>query len=77
MHIVTNVKYLSDYKLRISFSTGESKVVDLEPYLEGEVFEPLRDKNLFRTVQINPDVDTVCWKNGADLAPEFLYAIGT
>ena len=76
MHIVTTVKYLSGYKLRVSFGTGESKEVDLEPYLEGEVFEPLRDKNIFRTVHINPEVDTICWNNGADLAPEFLYDIG-
>ena len=76
MHIVTDVKYLADYRLKVSFNTGESKEVNLESYLEGEMFEPLRDRKLFQKVQINPDVDTICWENGADLAPEFLYEIG-
>ena len=74
MHFVTDVEYLSDYKLHITFGNGDVKEVDLEPYLEGEIFEHLRNKEYFRQVRL--DVDTICWQNGADLAPEFLHKIG-
>ena len=42
--------------------------------LTGEVFGPLRDKNLF--IQFALTRMTIEWVNGADLAPEFLYDIG-
>jgi hypothetical protein len=41
--------------------------------LTGEIFEPLRDRAYFCRFQVNPDVHTVTWLNGADFAPEFLY----
>ena len=40
--------------------------------LRGEVFEPLRDLELFRQLRYEPEYGTVVWPNGADLAPEFL-----
>ena len=76
MHFVADVAYMSEYKLLLGFQNGVTKVVDLEPYLEGEVFEPLRNVEYFRTVKVNSDIDTIVWKNGADFAPDFLYEIG-
>jgi hypothetical protein len=76
MHWVTSVEYVSGYKLRLSFDDGSVKVVDLAAHLDGEVFEPLKDLRLFKTARLNPDLDTVVWDNGADMAPEFLYEIG-
>ena len=52
------------------------KVVDLKNELDGQVFQPLRDKALFEQVHVNPDTGTIEWPNGADFAPEFLYEIG-
>ncbi len=76
MHWITSVEYLSGYKLRLGFDDGSLKVVDLSGHLDGEVFEPLNDLRLFKTARLNPDIDTVVWDNGADMAPEFLYEIG-
>ena len=76
MHWVTSVKIESAYKLRLEFEDGAVKVVDLAQHLDGEMFEPLRDLRLFKTARLNPDLDTVVWDNGADMAPEFLYEIG-
>jgi len=41
--------------------------------LQGEVFEPLRNESFFSRVSVHPEFHTLCWPNGADFAPEFLY----
>ncbi|HDN80823.1 MAG TPA: DUF2442 domain-containing protein [Chloroflexi bacterium] len=76
MHFVKDVKYVSDYKLLLTFEDGSVKLVDLEPYLDGEIFEPLKDPAFFKKVRVDPDLDTIVWDNGADLSPDFLYEIG-
>ena len=70
---VTEVKYLHDYVIWVRFNDGASGKVDLSAELEGEVFGPLQDKALFKTVKVDPFMQTIVWDNGADLAPEFLY----
>jgi len=62
--------------VQVRFDDGAVKVVDMEPYLTGEMFEPLRDPVRFRTVRLEAEYDTIVWDNGADVAPEFLYEIG-
>ena len=76
MHFVKSVTYVSGYKLLLSFEDGSVRLVDLEPHLDGEIFEPLKDINYFKTVWVNPDLDTIVWDNGADMSPDFLYEIG-
>ena len=72
---VVAVDYINDYELLVTFSDGNKKKVDLRPYLTGEVFGELLDKEKF--VQYGLTRITIEWANGADLAPEFLYEIGT
>jgi hypothetical protein len=76
MHFVRNVKYLDEYRLRLEFADGIEKIVDLASHLDGEVFEPLKDIEYFKTVQINPEIDTIVWDNEADFSPDFLFEIG-
>jgi hypothetical protein len=74
---VTRLRYLRDCILRLDFDNGVTKDVDLSGELRGEMLEPLRDPETFRTVRVNPETGTIEWPNGADLAPEFLYDAGT
>jgi hypothetical protein len=73
---VTDVTCLDDYKLRLTFNDGVTKEVDLQDELYGEIFEPLKNIELFKQVAVNPDTNTIEWPNGADFAPEFLHEIG-
>ena len=66
-------EYLRDYKIFATFEDGRTGVVDLEHALWGGVFEPLREVGLFRRFRFDPELDTIVWPTGADLAPEFLY----
>lgn len=72
---VTDVDYLKDYQLALTFSDQKKKVVDLKPYLSGAVFGELLDREKF--IQYGLTSVTLEWVNGADFAPEFLYEIGT
>lgn len=69
---IKKVKHISNFKLWLSFDDGTSGEVDLKNSLNGPVFEPLKDLNVFSKVTIDPELETVVWPNGADLAPEFL-----
>ena len=77
MRFVTKAKYIDGYLILIVFENGETKIVNLEPYLDGEIFAPLRDISYFKKVKVNKDIDTIVWDNGADFSPDFLYEIGS
>jgi hypothetical protein len=47
----------------------------LRDELFGEVFEPLREMEFFKSFSVSTDLHTVTWPNGADLAPEFLHSL--
>jgi len=69
---VTQVKYIDSYSLGIWFDDGTNGVIDLHDHLNGPMFEPLKDVDFFKQVFIDPELDTITWPNGVDLAPEFL-----
>lgn len=73
---VKNVEYLEGYKLALEFDDGTVKEMDLKDELYGEVFEPLKDIEIFKQVYVNSDTNTIEWPNGADFAPEYLHKIG-
>ena len=72
---VIDAAYVRDYQLLIRFNNGKSMIVDLAQELDGPIFEPLREFDVFRKFAVVGN--TVEWQNGADFAPEFLYEIGT
>ncbi len=70
---VLEARYLRDYVLWLRFRDGTSGEIDLAPELWGEVFEPLKDLDVFRSFTVHPDFCTLVWPTGADFAPEFLH----
>ena len=70
---IQKANYLNDYIVRIVFTDGAEGEVDLKDELYGEIFEPLKEKSYFSKVFVHPDFHTLCWPNGADFAPEYLY----
>ncbi len=69
---VERARYVADHTLWLRFSDGAEGEVDLSAELYGEVFEPLRAVEYFRSFLLDPELRTVVWPNGADFAPEFL-----
>ena len=69
---VVRAKYVSGFLLDVTFDDGTRKVIDFSKWLKGPVFRSLRKIDYFKRFFI--DSDTVVWPNGADIAPETLYA---
>jgi hypothetical protein len=67
------VKALPQFRLLVRFADGLEGEVDLSGDLWGPAFEELRDPAYFGLVQVDPDLGTVVWPNGVDLARETLY----
>jgi len=72
LHIV-QAEVVGGHRLRLEFDDRTEKTGDLEPLLEGPIFQPLRDPQYFARVVVDPVCGTVVWPNGGDLAPEALY----
>jgi hypothetical protein len=69
---VKSVEPLEKFKVRIAFKDGVQKEIDLEKFLRGEIFEPIRkNPEMFRSVKVVGG--TIGWENGADIDPDVLY----
>lgn len=74
---VSEAKYIRDYVVNLKFNNGCETSVNLESTLLNEkrkIFKPLLDKEYFKDFSVR--LNTICWKNEADFAPEFLYELG-
>ena len=59
------------FRIHLTFNDSLQGTVDLEGWLEGPIFEPLKDRDYFQRFFL--DGGTVVWPNGADIAPETLH----
>ena len=69
--LVTNAEYRGEFKIHLIFNDGTEGVVDFSDWLEGPMFQPVRDVSFFRRFFV--EAGAVVWPNGADVAPETLY----
>lgn len=63
-------------RLRVNFVDGTAGEVYMKrflssPSVDGTIFEPLRDPEIFAQVEVV--LGAVQWPNGADLAPDAMY----
>ena len=68
---VIRAEYRGDRRIHLTFNNGLESTVDFSSWLDGAVFEPLKDPDYFRRFFL--EGGTVTWPNGADVAPETLY----
>lgn len=68
---VIRAEYRGGHRIHMTFNDNSEKTIDFRQWLEGRVFEPLKNPSYFRRFFL--DGGTVAWPNGADIAPETLY----
>jgi len=74
---VTDVQCLGGHRLRLGFDDGTFGEVDLSQEGWTGVFAPLANPEYFARVQLDNELGTIVWPNGADIAPETLHQLAT
>lgn len=69
---VVHAEYRGGFRIHLAFNDAFEGIVDFEPWLDGPVFQPLKQLPCFRRFFV--EGGTIVWPNGADIAPETLYA---
>jgi hypothetical protein len=59
---------LEDYRIDILTSSGVAGVFDVKPYLQGRVFQELRDEAYFR--QVRPAHHGIAWPHEQDFSAD-------
>lgn len=67
-------EYVSGFILRLTFSTGEVRLVDFTPLMQKGICRKLQDLEYFRSFRLDPF--TVDWNNEIGFAPRYLYERG-
>ena len=71
---IHTVEPLKGFRVRLEFTDGTTKELDLQRYLHGPIFDAIRtDPQMFRSVKVDPRMGTLAWDNGADIDPDVLY----
>ena len=67
------VEVIGEHKLRVTFKDGLVGDIDFTGRHWRGVSEPLADPAFFAQARVDPEIRTVVWPNGYDMAPETLY----
>ena len=70
---VKKARHVRDYVIEFTFTDGSVREIDLDRYLWGPVFEPVRNPDYFRRFKVDRVSRTITWPNGADIDPDVLY----
>jgi hypothetical protein len=71
---VVGAELREEYNVLVEFNDGVKGIINFKEVLAHEpleFFKKLLDPEVFKTVHV--DIDTLCWDNGLDFAPEYLY----
>lgn len=73
---VDRVTPVEGFQLRVGFNDGTERLIDVEPFLRGPIFQRVRDdRDFFEAVEVDRGLGTIVWPNGADIDPDVLYGI--
>src|SRR5206468_5651896 len=61
IHRVVQFEIVGPYTLTVRFADGSEQRIDFRPVLEGEIFGPLQDLQIFNTVELDPTFGTLQW----------------
>jgi uncharacterized protein YkvS len=71
---IVKAELRDNYKVFVEFNDGINGIIDFKEKLDNDhrpIIKDLLDLDKFKTVKV--DLDTLCWDNGVDFAPEYLY----
>ena len=75
LHVIS-AEYAGDYKIKVNFNDSTSGIADFKETISTDHLQIIReliDLKKFRDFTVK--ADTIVWKNGLDLAPEFIKSL--
>jgi len=76
---VSDAHYVDGFKIFVKFNNGKENILDMEQYIKSKsddtIFGILKNRDYFKNVKFDNELDTIVWENGADIAPETLYEL--
>jgi hypothetical protein len=75
---VVSVTAMDDFRLQVEFADGKIGTADLRTLvLEHPAYRALKDPAAFKGAFVHPEMRSVCWAGGIDIAPETLRHLAT
>ena len=71
---IIDARIVKGYTVELVFDDLERRVVNLRKFLGRGIFAALLDPRKFRQMKVDAELGTICWPNGADIAPDRLYS---
>jgi hypothetical protein len=71
---VIKVQAERNFMLNLWFANGEQRRFNMRPYLDFEIFQALKDRDVFNTA--TTFLGSVTWSNNSDLSYDTLYLEG-
>ncbi|MBS3908716.1 MAG: DUF2442 domain-containing protein [Actinobacteria bacterium] len=65
---VIEFEILTDYRIKVTLSSGKTGVFNVAPYLDKGIFTELKDYSYFKRARI--EFGTLVWPNEQDFSPE-------
>ena len=73
---IESARAIDNHTLIIEFNNKEKKKYDVTPLLKNEVFAPLKNPALFKTVQVEKGGYAVVWNSSIDISEYELWSHG-
>lgn len=74
---IKNIITMEDYKLLVEFDNGEEKTFNMKTLIESEeMYKPLKDISLFRSVVVDCGGYGASWNDDIDISEYQLYTEG-
>ena len=73
---INSASTIDDHTLLIEFDNNQKKTYDITPLLKNEVFQPLKNHALFKSVNVETGGYAVTWSDSIDISEYELWRHG-
>ncbi len=74
LYTITHVVAEPDYHVRLTYASGDTIIVDCNPYIErGGIFAPLKDQPFFAQVAVGERGRYIQWPGEIELCADALW----
>ena len=73
---IQSAQAINEHILVVEFNNHQKKQYDIRPLLSKEIFEPLKNLALFKSVQVEPGGYALVWNDSIDISENEIWQHG-